>query len=73
MLISTLVIWEEEDNITIYSYKNCVIYTDMPGKRLEVNKAGASKGEVAPEPAFELSSDKRGGCGGGRSGVCEIH
>ena len=46
MLILGLLIWEEEDNISIYSYIPCVIYIDMPRTRLANNKDGASKDEV---------------------------
>ena len=60
MLILSLGIWEEEDNISIDSGITCVIYKYIPMKRLENNKDCASKDEVAPEPASESSSDKRG-------------
>ena len=59
-MILSLGILEEEDNTDIESDIPCVIYTDMPRKRLAKNKNGASKDEVAPEPASELSSDERG-------------
>ena len=61
MLILSLVIWEEENNIAIDIYVPCVIYIDMPRTRLAKKKDGASKDEVAPKPASELSSDERGG------------
>ena len=59
-MIVSLVIWEDEDNISIENKINCVISTDIPRKRLEKKKGSASKDEVAPEPASSLSSDKRG-------------
>ena len=60
MLILSMGIWEEVDKIAIGSDIPCVIYTDIPRKRSEKKKDGASKGEVALEPASELSSDERG-------------
>ena len=61
MLILSLGIWEEEDNITIGKGINCVIYTYMPRTRMAKKKDGASEYEVAPEPVSELSSNERGG------------
>ena len=60
MLILSLGIWEEEDNITIYRNIPCVIYTYMSSTRLENKNYGAYKYEGAPKPASELSSGERG-------------
>ena len=51
MLILSLVIWEEEDNIAIDNNITCVIYADMPRKRLAKKKDGASESGVASKPA----------------------
>ena len=59
MLILSLGIWEEEDNIAIEINIPCVIYTYMPRTRSEKKKDSASKYEVDPEPALEFSSDER--------------
>ena len=53
-------IWDYEDNIVIDSNIICVVYIDIPRKRLAKKKDGASKYDVAQEPASELSSDERG-------------
>ena len=50
-MIISLVMWEEEYNISIDSDIPCIIYTDMPITRLENKKDSASKDEVDPEPA----------------------
>ena len=60
MLILSLEIWEEEDNIAINGNITCVVYTDMPMTRLSNKKDGTSKYEVALEPASDLSSNERG-------------
>ena len=60
MLILSLGIWEEEDNIAIYSTITCVINTDMPRTRLKKKKDNASKYEVSLGPEPELSSDEMG-------------
>ena len=39
---------------------SCVIYIDMPMKRLSKKKDSAYKDELDPEPASEFSSDERG-------------
>ena len=46
-----LVIWDEEDNISIGSNITCAIYTDIPMTRLAKKKDVGYKYEVAPEPA----------------------
>ena len=73
MLILSLGIWEQEYKIAIESNNPCVIDKDMPRKILENKKGSTSKDEVASEPASEFSSEKRGGCGGGRSGSGGIY
>ena len=54
-------IWEEKDNIDIYSNFTYVIYTDMPRTRSEKKKNSSYKDELASEPASELYPEKRGG------------
>ena len=49
----------EGDNIYIYSDITCVFESDIPGTRLANKKDGASKEEVALEPASKLHSDER--------------
>ena len=58
-MIIVIVIWDSEDNIAINIKIPFVIYTDMPRKRLENKKDGASKYEADPEPASELYSYER--------------
>ena len=59
-MILSLGIWEEEDKIAIDRNITGVIYTEMPSTRLEKNKDDASKDEVDPGPASELSSYEKG-------------
>ena len=60
MVIISLRILEEEDDISIDSDINCAIYAYMPRKRFSKKKDGASKSEVDSEPASELSFDEKG-------------
>ena len=60
MVIISLRILEEEDDISIDSDINCAIYAYMPRKRFSKKKDGASKSELALEPASELYSGERG-------------
>ena len=59
-MLLILVIWEEEDNISIDSNIPCVIFTNMPSTIFANKKNDASEAEVALELASELSSNERG-------------
>ena len=59
-MILSMVILEEEYNITIDKYIICVIYIDMPRSRLVNKKYGVSKPELAAEPTPDFSSNKIG-------------